>query len=88
MLSEDRVKLLDRVRAIHFDYFGPAEAGGPAAWQQSWAGRSRLPDLIRVRLERDGPSMPEWPELWVEPKASMTTGCLYDPVNGDCRRIR
>jgi hypothetical protein len=30
MLSEDRVKLLDRVRAIHFDYLGPVQGKRPA----------------------------------------------------------
>jgi general secretion pathway protein J len=88
MLSEDRVKLLDRVRAIHFDYLGPVQASGPAVWQSTWSERTRLPDLVRIRLERDGAAMPEWPELLAEPKGTMTTGCLYDPVSGDCRRIQ
>ena len=87
-LSEDKFKLLDRVQAIRFDYFGAAENGGPAFWQPRWAGRSRLPDLVRIRLERDDPALPAWPELLVRPMAGLTTGCLYDPVTGDCRRIQ
>ena len=88
MLSEDRVKLLDRVRAIHFDYLGPIQANGPPVWQSTWSGRTRLPDLVRIRLERDGPAMAKWPDLLAQPKGTMTTGCLYDPVSGDCRRIQ
>jgi general secretion pathway protein J len=88
VLSEDQVKLLDRVAAIHFDYFGPPEGGGPASWQPRWSGRTRLPDLVRIRLERDDPAFPVWPELLARPKAGLTTSCLYDPVTGDCRRIQ
>ena len=87
MLSEDRVKLLDRVSAIHIDYLGPVQPGAPAVWQSTWSGQTRLPDLVRIRLERDGTSLPKWPELTAEPQGSLITGCLYDPVSGDCRRI-
>jgi general secretion pathway protein J len=87
-LSEDRVKLLDRVETIHFDYFGPPEGGGPASWRPQWSGRSRLPELVRIRLERDDPRLPAWPELLARPTAGLTTSCLYDPVTGDCRRIQ
>jgi general secretion pathway protein J len=88
MLREDKVKLLDRVRAMQLDYFGPGEAGGPAVWQSSWTGRTRLPNLIRIRVERDDSAAPNWPELVAEPRAGLTTGCIYDPVSGDCRRIQ
>jgi general secretion pathway protein J len=85
-LSEDRVKLLDRVSAIHIDYLGPVQPGAPPVWQSRWSGQTRLPDLVRIRLERDGASLPKWPELMAEPLGTLITGCLYDPVSGDCRR--
>jgi general secretion pathway protein J len=88
MLREDKVKLLDRVRAIHFDYFGPSDWRGAVVWQLSWTDRTRLANLIRIRLERDDPAAPNWPELVAEPRADLTTGCLYDAVSGDCRRIQ
>ena len=87
MLSEDRVKLLDRVSAIHIDYLGPVQPGAPPVWQSRWSGQTRLPDLVRIRIERDGTSLPEWPELTAKPLGSLITACLYDPVSGDCRRI-
>lgn len=87
-LSEDKVKLLDRVAAIHFEYFGPPEGGGPASWQPRWSARTTLPELVRIRVERDNPALPAWPELLTRPQAGLTTDCLYDPVTGDCRRIQ
>ena len=57
-------------------------------WQSQWSGRERLPDLVRVHLERDGPSSPDWPDLLVEPRAAMNSACLFDPATLACRRIR
>jgi len=87
-LPESQVKLLDHVRSINFEYFGPAAGGGAPMWQSQWSGRGRLPDLVRVHLERDSPSSPDWPDLLVEPRAAMNSACLFDPATLACRRIR
>jgi len=87
-LPESRVKLLGHVRSIQFEYFGAAAEGGEPTWQGQWSGRDRLPDLVRIHLERDRPSLPDLPDLLVEPKVAMNNACLYDPVTFGCRRIR
>jgi general secretion pathway protein J len=87
-LPENRLRLLDHVRSIHFAYFGTAAAGGAPIWQEEWTGRDRFPDLVRVSIERDNPSLPDWPVLSAEPRAAMSSACLYDPVTLDCRRVR
>ena len=87
-LPESRVRLLDRVRVIRFDYFGPAEAGGEPLWQRHWSGRSRLPDLVRVHIERDGPSGRGWPDVIAEPRAAVNLGCFDDAVAVGCRGAR
>ena len=86
---EAEVRILGGVRAIDFEYFGPTEAGGARAWQASWSGRTRLPELVRVRLERDQPSSDgAWPELIAEPQATTNSACVYDPSSGGCGRLR
>jgi general secretion pathway protein J len=87
-LPENQVKLLDHVRSIQFEYFGPAAEGGAPIWQAQWSGRDRLPDLVRIHLERDGPASSDWPDLLVEPRAAMNSACLYDAATLGCRRIR
>lgn len=87
-LPESQVKLLDHVYSLRFEYFGPAPGGGASVWQSAWSGRSRLPDLVRIHLERDGASPTDWPDLLVEPRAAMNSACLYDPTTFGCRRIR
>jgi general secretion pathway protein J len=87
-LPENRVALLDRVRRIQFAYFG---ADGPAdapIWQQSWADRTALPQLVRVRLERSDRSLPAWPDLVAAPMAMANTSCIFDPLTARCRRVR
>jgi general secretion pathway protein J len=88
LLAENRVVLLDHVRSIRFAYFGPPDEHTGPDWQESWSGRTRLPNLVRVQIERDDASLPRWPELVAEPKATATPACLYDPMDGSCRRMR
>lgn len=87
-LPESRVRLLDRVRMIRFDYFGPADAGGAPLWQGHWSGRSRLPDLVRVHIERDSPSGRGWPDVMAEPRAAANFDCFDDAVAVSCRGSR
>jgi general secretion pathway protein J len=85
---EQRVRLLDRVRKIRFDYYGaPDQSQGPQ-WLQHWSGYARLPELVRVHIERENSALPEWPDLLVETKTTMNSACIYDAVAANCRRIR
>jgi general secretion pathway protein J len=87
-LPENRLVLLDHVRAIRFAYFGAAAAGDAPHWQPSWRARDRLPDLIRIRIERDRASLPDWPGLTAEPMAAMNSACRWDPAALGCRRVQ
>jgi general secretion pathway protein J len=86
-LPENRLMLLDHVRSLRFAYFGAGPGGGVPAWQEGWSGRDRLPDLVRVRIERDGASFPDWPAMTAEPRTAMNSACQYDPATLDCRRV-
>jgi general secretion pathway protein J len=87
-LPENEVPLLDHVRTAQFNYFGrPDDRAGPI-WQDSWRGRRFLPEMVRLRIERDDPRLAPWPDLVSEPKATTTPACLYDPLAVSCRRIR
>lgn len=87
-LPENRVVLLDRVRRIGFAYFGADAPDAAAVWHERWAGSTALPQLVRVHLERSDPALPDWPDLVAAPKAMINTACIFDPLTGDCRRMR
>jgi general secretion pathway protein J len=87
-LPENRVALLDRVRGIRFAYFGASAPDEAPAWQQSWADRSVLPQLVRVQITRSDRSLPAWPDLFATPKATANAGCIFDPLTDGCRRVR
>lgn len=87
-LAENKVVLLDHVRSLRFEYFGPPDENKDPEWQESWSGRTRLPDLVRVQIERDDAALPLWPGLVSAPMATATLACIYDPANGSCRRTR
>jgi general secretion pathway protein J len=85
--AEETVLLLDHVRRVRFDYFGPPDDMQYPIWQEAWTGRLSLPQMVRVRIERDDSRLPPWPELVSQPRAT-TPACVYDPVDAGCRRIR
>jgi general secretion pathway protein J len=87
-LAEETVLLLDHVRRAVFDYFGPPGDMQDPIWQASWTGRRSLPQMVRVRIERDDPSLPLWPDLVSQPRVTTNPACVYDPADVGCRRIR
>jgi general secretion pathway protein J len=87
-LAEQTVLLLDHVRKAVFDYFGPLDDMQDPIWQASWTGRRSLPQMVRVRIERDDRSLPLWPDLISQPRVTTNPVCVYDPADVGCRRIR
>jgi general secretion pathway protein J len=87
-LPENRVALLDRVRRIDFAYFGADRPDDAPAWHQSWSEHTALPQLVRIDLERSDPALPAWPTLVAAPRATINTGCIFDPLTAGCRRVR
>lgn len=87
-LSENRVPLLDHVRALRFAYYGAPDPSQAPSWWQRWSGYTRLPELVRVHIERDDPVLPQWPDLVVATRATANTACVSDALAGICRRFR
>jgi general secretion pathway protein J len=87
-LSENRVRLLDHVRALRFAYYGAPDPSQAPGWWEVWSGFTRLPDLVRVHIERDDPVLPQWPDLVIATRATANTACVYDAVAAACRRFR
>ena len=84
--SVAEAKLLDHVATIRFAYFGAPHPGEPSVWLDQWTDRDRLPELVRVAVERDGSSFAAWPELVVATRITGNAGCVYDAQNATCRR--
>jgi len=87
-LAENTVLLLDHVQSARFDYFGPPDDMHDPIWQEAWTGRPSLPQMVRIRIERDDSRLPPWPDLVSQPRATTNPACVYDPVDAGCRRIR
>jgi general secretion pathway protein J len=87
-LPENRVQLLDHVRALRFAYYGALDPSQAPSWWEGWSGFTRLPDLVRVHIERDDPLLPQWPDLVIATRATANTACVYDAVAAACRRFR
>ena len=80
--------VLDQVAAVHFAYFGPPHPGEPSAWLNRWTDRDRLPQLVRIAIERDGNHFVPWPELVVATRITANAGCIYDALRSTCQRAR
>jgi general secretion pathway protein J len=87
-LPESRVRLLDHLRALRFAYYGAPDPSQAPSWWERWSGSTRLPDLVRVHIERDDPVLPQWPDLVVATRATANTACFSDALAGMCRRFR
>lgn len=80
--------LLDRVAAIRFAYFGPPRSGETPVWVDQWIDRDRLPQLVRVEIQREGNNLAAWPELVVATRVTGNAGCIYDALRSTCQRMR
>ncbi|MGE5269917.1 MAG: prepilin-type N-terminal cleavage/methylation domain-containing protein [Thiohalocapsa sp.] len=79
--------VLDHVGALWFAYFGQPAPGEAAMWLEQWVGRDRLPELVRVVIERDGAAFRKWPEFVIATRISGNAGCVEDAARGGCRRV-
>lgn len=79
--------VLDHVGALRLAYFGQPGPGDGAMWLEQWAGRARLPELVRVVIERDSAAFRKWPEFVIATRISANAACIEDAVRGDCRRV-
>jgi len=82
------IMLLDHVAALRFGYFGPTGPGEAAVWLDRWTDRDRLPELVRVTIERDGAGLRPWPELVVATRITANGGCIFEALTSACQRVR
>ena len=85
-----RQVLVGGVRDVDIAYFGVPNLGVPIAgaagfWQSSWRGRADLPRAIRVRLAFEPGDPRRWPELIVQPRADIDSGCYLNPMTHRCK---
>lgn len=64
------LKLLDRIDAIGFRYFGSSVAGVDADWQQSWTRTDQLPQLIEISIKFEPSDSRAWPRTIVPVEAA------------------
>jgi general secretion pathway protein J len=76
--------LIDGLSSLEFSYFGKIGANSPPGWQPEWNGKTRLPDLIRIRAKFKNPAK-AWPDLVIAPRITADAGCLYDVLTNYCR---
>lgn len=77
------VILVPDIDALDFSYFGKSAGQNQPNWQSEWHQRSKLPDLIRIRIGiRRGRI---WPDLVVAPRTAADVSCGYDPLTKFCR---
>jgi len=50
-----------------------------------WTLPSRLPRLVRVKIEFPDGDARFWPELLVAPRIDVDVGCVYDALTKRCR---
>lgn len=56
--------LADRVENLLVQYYDTRAT--PPGWQYAWTDQTRLPDLVRIQMDRG--SLPDWPEFTVKPR--------------------
>lgn len=66
--------LMHHVRQVKFRYRGLDEKRKRTAWLPRWPWPERLPELIQMRVDADGPL--RWPQMTVSLRAGETRGAL------------
>lgn len=74
--------LLSHTRSLEFAYYGPDSTSGAPYWHSTWRQRSRLPQIVRVRLLMDDKGY--WPDLSVAPRIAADTSCTFSTITHYC----
>ena len=59
--------LLRDVARLRIDYYGPRGSGERDVWTDSWDDFTRMPRLVRVRVDFPEGDRRQWPELTIAP---------------------
>ena len=71
------------IRYLGRSPYAPAQG---LVWQDNWAHRDTLPQLVRVRVSFPVGDARMWPDLIVHPRATTADTCPPDALSGDCTR--
>jgi general secretion pathway protein J len=63
--DQQRAVLVDDLAGLSIAYYGIAEGARTPSWQDSWAQRNTLPQLIRIDIEPSDAA--PWPSLYAHP---------------------
>jgi general secretion pathway protein J len=85
--------LLARVASVQWDYLEPPALQGsslvpPPLWRADWVGKTRLPALVRVRVQFSAGDPRLWPDLVAAPRLTASATCDFDVVRQACRELR
>jgi general secretion pathway protein J len=80
-----RTLLLSGIDRAEFSYLGETEVERKLQWNDSWAKRSDIPRLVRLRLGFRSGDVRSWPDLLIAPRILADVSCVYDPITMRCR---
>lgn len=80
-----RLVLARGIAGLEFSYFGPTPPDNNLRWRSRWVRQSALPRLVRIRASYRQGDKRVWPDLIVQPSATIDTLCVYTPATGRCR---
>jgi len=76
--------LLRRIGSCEFSYYGRASPSATPMWQTQWQRRSRLPDLVRVRIAFADRTAHTRPEFIVGTRVGADVSCAFDVLTKNC----
>ena len=80
-----RAPLLGNVATMEISYFGRHPPDNTRRWRSFWVDRPNLPELVRIRLRFAAGDARVWPDLIVQPRATVNTACQIEVATGRCR---
>jgi general secretion pathway protein J len=79
----DQRVLMRGVQQLDIAYFGPARPDFTPRWRTTWTYQATLPELVRVRLSLAPGDRRLWPDLMINPQATVDSDCVL--YQGKCR---
>jgi general secretion pathway protein J len=80
-----RTLLLSGIDRAEFSYLGETAMERKLQWNDSWAKRSDIPRLVRLRVGFRSGDARLWPDLLIAPRILADVSCVYDPITTRCR---
>lgn len=82
----ERVRLLENVESVQFEYFGTENDFTEPRWYSVWPYTERIPRLVRMRIR--GPDTMLMAEMVMRIELSEEAGCLENSFQRICRPRR